>query len=416
MKIIPIITALIVTAVLFLLVFERDTLLSFAGASAGQDAGQPASDAVDTEANASAAVEQPEGVGVVAMHSVAQTIDSAVVLRGRTQATREVTVAAETSGLVASEPLRKGVFVTAGQPMCRLDPGARQAALAEARARLTEAEGRVPEVQADVAEAQARLREAEINLNVAQQLSRDGFASETQVDSAQAAMDAATAGVQRATSGVASARAGIESAAASVDSAEREIGRLEIFAPFSGLLETDTAELGSLMQPGTPCATIIQLDPIKLVGFVPEADVNKVTLGAPANARLTTGEEVAGIVTFVSRSADEATRTFQVEVTVPNEELMISDGRTVEINVASDGQTAHLIAQSALTLDDGGVLGVRIIRPDNIAAFAPVTLLRDTAQGVWVTDLPQTVDIITIGQEFVTDGVRVAPVFAEAKG
>ena len=164
MKIIPIITALIVSAVLFLLVFERDTLLSFAGASTGQDAGQPAVDVIDTEA---AAVEAPDGVGVVAMHSVAQTIDSAVVLRGRTQATREVTVAAETSGLVASEPLRKGVFVTAGQPMCRLDPGARQAALAEARARLTEAEGRVPEVQADVAEAQARRREAEINLNVA---------------------------------------------------------------------------------------------------------------------------------------------------------------------------------------------------------------------------------------------------------
>ena len=45
------------------------------------------------------------------------------------------------------------------------------------------------------------------------------------------------------------------------------------FAPFAGLLETDTAELGALLQTGSPCATIIQLDPIKFVGFVPEAEL-----------------------------------------------------------------------------------------------------------------------------------------------
>jgi len=84
--------------------------------------------------------------------------------------------------------------------------------------------------------------------------------------------------------------------------------------------------------------------------------------------------------------------------------------------VASDGRMAHLIAQSSLTLDDEGVLGVRTIDSDNVASFMPVTLLRDTADGVWVTDLPDMVDIITIGQEFVTDGVRVTPTFAEAKG
>ncbi len=417
MKVIPIITAIVVSAFLFLLVFERDTLIGFArssGANAAEasDKEIAAKDAEITEESAPS----PTGVAVVAIHSVAQTIDSAVILRGQTEAARQVTVAAETSGLVASEPLRKGAFVNADEQLCTLDPGTREASLAEARARLTEAEGRVPEAQAAVAEAIARVREAEINLNAAQQLSQDGFASETRLVSAQAAMDAANAGVQRANSGVASARAGIEAAAAAVASAEREIERLTITAPFSGLLETDTAELGSLMQPGTPCATIIQLDPIKLVGFVPEADVSKVNVGAVAGARLTTGEQVQGRVTFVSRSADATTRTFRVEVEVANSDLSISDGRTVEMLVASDGRTAHLIAQSSLTLDDEGVLGVRTIGDDNIAGFMPVTLLRDTAEGVWVTDLPEQVDIITIGQEFVTDGVRVTPTFAEAKG
>lgn len=412
MKIIPIITAVLVLAGLYMVVFERETLVGFAQ---GTEVAQAAADTAETPAE-EVVVEGDSRVGVVAMHSVAQTIDSAVILRGRTEAARQVIVAAETSGLVISEPRRKGAFINEGEMLCSLDPGTREASLAEARARLAEAEGRVPEAEAGVIEARARVREAEINLNAAERLSEDGFASETRLVSAQAAMEAATAGVQRAQSAVASAQAGIQSAQAAVASAEREIDKLTITAPFSGLLETDTAELGSLMQPGAPCATIIQLEEIKLVGFVPEADVSKVNVGAMAGARLTSGEQVQGRVTFLSRSADELTRTFRVEVTVANDDLAISDGQTAEILIASDGRTAHLIAQSSLTLDDDGVLGVRTITEDNTVAFMPVTLLRDTAEGVWVTDLPETVDIITVGQEFVIDGVQVTPTFTEAKG
>jgi multidrug efflux system membrane fusion protein len=416
MKIIPVITAILVSAFLYLLVFERDRLVDFAQGTP-TDGAEPTTEVMVTSTEETPPAEDANtGVGVVAMHSVAQTIDSAVIMRGRTEAARQVTVAAEISGLVNSEPLRKGSFVNEGELLCRLDTGTREASLAETRARLAEAESRVPEAEAGVTEANARVREAEINFNAAQKLSQDGFASETRLVSAQASMDAAVAGVQRAISAVSSAQAGIEAAEASVASAEREIEQLSIMAPFSGLLETDTAELGSLMQPGTQCATIIQLDPIKLVGFVPEVDINKVSVGAIAGARLSTGHQVQGRVTFLSRSADELTRTFRVEVTVANDDLSISDGQTAEILVAAEGRTAHLIAQSSLTLDDNGLLGVRTVGEGNITTFMPVTLLRDTAEGVWVTDLPDMVDIITVGQEFVIDGVRVAPTFQEAKG
>jgi len=412
MKIIPVITALLVLAGLYMIVFERETLVGFARTDTSEEIPAADDDAlVDATALTGESV-----VGVVAMRSVAQTIDSAVILRGRTEAARQVTVASETSGLVISEPRRKGASITAGEVLCELDPGTREASLAEARARLAEAQGRVPEAEAGVLEADARVREADINLNVARQLSLDGFASETRLVSAEAAMQAATAGVQRAQSAVASAQAGIESAQATVASAEREIDKLTITAPFSGLLETDTAELGALMQPGAPCATIIQLNEVKLVGFVPETEVSKVSVGAMAGARLTNDAQVRGRVTFLSRSADELTRTFRVEVTVANDDLAISDGQTAEILIASDGRTAHLIAQSSLTLDDDGVLGVRTVGEGNLVQFMPVTLLRDTAEGVWVTDLPETVDIITVGQEFVVEGVQVAPTFTEAKG
>ena len=415
MRLIPIVTAILVSVSLYFLILERDTLLSLAGGgevTASEDVGET------TEEAANDTAEEPADpvVKVVAMSSEARTIEDAVILRGRTEAARQVTVAAETSGQVISDPQRKGAYVNAGDLLCKLDPGTREASLAEARARLAEAQGRVPEAEASLAEANARLREAEINVNNARRLSQDGFASETQLISAEAVAEAATAGVRRADSAVASAQAGIEAAEAGVAVAEREIDRLTIEAPFSGLLETDAAELGTLMQPGSACATIVQLDPIKLVGYVPEADVDKVAVGAMAGARLANGEEVRGRVTFLSRSADETTRTFRVEVEVANADLAIRDGQTVEIIVAADGRTAHLIPQSALTLDNEGRLGVRTVDDSGAALFMPVTLIRDTADGVWVADLPDQVDIITIGQEFVIDGVPVDPTYREAKG
>ncbi len=194
--------------------------------------------------------------------------------------------------------------------------------------------------------------------------------------------------------------------------AEDELTRLAIHAPFAGLLESDTAELGSLMQPGAPCATIIQLDPIKLVGFVPEANVDRISLGAEAGARLASGRQVTGQVTFLSRSADPQTRTFRVEITVPNADQTIRDGQTADILIRTEGTSAHLLPASAMTLSDAGALGVRVV-VDGIVEFVPVRMIRDTATGVWLTGLDEVADVITVGQEFVTEGTPVRVTFEE---
>ncbi len=414
MKIVPMLTAIMVTAFLYFIVVERDDLLAFASASTAQSSAETVE--IDAEIIGEEQVKASDAdtlVRVVAIHSLATNIDSAVVLRGQTEADRQVEVRAETSAQVISDPLRRGTRVQKGDLLCELDPGTREASLAEKLARLSEARARVPESQARLDEAKARLDEALINNNAAEKLMEGGFASETRVASAQAAVRAAEASVQSAKSGLQSTDAGIQAAQAAVAAAEREIERLTIEAPFAGLLESDTAELGSLMQPGALCATVIRLDPIRVVGFVPETDVAKIAPGALAGARLTTGQEVTGTVTFLSRSADETTRTFRVEVAVPNPDLSIRDGQTAEIAIAAPGADAHLIPQSALTLDDDGILGVRLVDDESRVDFAPIQLLRDTTKGIWVTGLPQEANVIIIGQEFVIKGVRVEAVYQE---
>lgn len=372
MRIVSVLTALCVAVALYFLVLDREGLsrltASFPGASEATAA------MVEEETPVETAETEPEGepvVSVVVLQSRAQDVQSGIVLRGRTEAGRKVNVTAETNGLVVSEPLAKGAQVKAGDLMCALDAGTRPAELQQAL---------------------ASLEEARSMANAANTLFRRGVGSETQ----------ALAETAR-----------LEGALATVEQAKRELERLDIHAPFDGLLESDTAELGTLLQPGSVCGTVMDLRRVKLVGFVAERDINKVEIGAPAGARLSSGQEVTGAVTFVSRSADPLTRTFQVEVEVDNADLAIRDGMTAEINISLPGVQAHLLPQASLTLDDGGRLGVRVVE-DNLAQFKPVEVIRDDARGIWISGLDAEADVIVVGQEFVNDGREVAVSYAEA--
>ncbi|MDW3222462.1 MAG: efflux RND transporter periplasmic adaptor subunit [Paracoccaceae bacterium] len=420
MRFFSIIAALLVSAVLALFILDRPRLFAiFGGDSAVTE------NATDSEIDEAGDIDTASLVKVVVQKSRARQIDTAVVLRGQTEAARTVGVRAETSATVISDPLRKGTRVQTGQVLCQLDEGTRGTGLAQARAQLEEARARVPEAEARLDQSLAQLDEAEINQNASNKLSAGGFASTTRVANSDAAVATAQAGVESARAGLQASQSGIQSAQAAVATAEKEIERLTIKAPFGGLLESDTAELGTLLQPGSLCGTIIQLNPIKLVAFVPETEVARVSLGAMASARLVAGSgaltggpearssAVRGAVTFLSSSADPTTRTFRVEIEVPNSENKIRDGQTAEIMIAAEGATAHLLPQSALTLNDEGTLGVRTVDANAIVEFHPVALIRDSVDGVWLTGLADTADVIVLGQEYVIAGVRVAPTFRE---
>lgn len=349
MRPIPVLTALLVMLGLYLWV----------GRPIGADSPETARPA---EATAETA-ERP--VGVVTFLSEAQAVESAVRLRGRTEAHRLVDVRAETPGLVISEPMRAGAEVAEGDLLCRLDPGPREAQLAEARARL----------------AQARA-----DANAAETLSERGLTAENTA-------------IAR--------RAALEAAAAAVRVAELDIERLELRAPFAGVLETDAAERGTLLRVGDVCARVVSLTPIKLVGFVSETEVGRLSPGMAARARLVSGERAEGRITFVARTADLDTRTFRVEITAPNPGGAMRDGVTAEIEIPLEGAEAHLVPQASLTLDDAGRLGVRTV-VDGRARFRPATILREEPRGLWLLGLPPEAEIIYVGQEFVSDGRAVS--------
>lgn len=296
--------------------------------------------------------------------------ETQVVIRGRTEAARAVVVRSETAGVVAATPTAEGAFVQRGQVLCRLAVDARQAALDQAR---------------------ALLKSRQLQHQAAQQLREKGYRSETQVLEAQANLDAAQATVR---------------------AAEIALNQVNIRAPFAGVFDRRDAEIGTYLSPGQPCGTMIELNPLLVVADAPETEASRIRQGAPAQARLVDGKVLSGRVRYVARDSDPQTRTYHLEVTVQNPGNAVRSGLSAELRVGAGVGPAHLVPLSALVLDTAGRQGVRYVEPNGRVAFAPVTVMEETPQGIWVGGLRGAVNVITVGQSFVADGqkVRVAQV------
>ncbi|MEM7527412.1 MAG: efflux RND transporter periplasmic adaptor subunit [Pseudomonadota bacterium] len=306
-------------------------------------------------------------VPVLVVRSVAEPALERARLRGRTEALRSVEVRAETTGLIISEPLRAGARVAAGDVLCRLDMGSRAAQLAE---------------------AEARLDEARADAEAARSLSEKGFTADSTRKTREAELQAAEAALRLV---------------------EIDIERLEMVAPFAGVLESDTAELGAWLAPGEACASVIDLSQVKVSAFVSEQDVDRLESGQAVQVRLINGDIRRGEIRFVGRMSDPETRTYRVEALLENTDGRLRDGMTAEIEVVLHGGDAHRLPQSALTLNDDGDLGVRIVEGER-AAFVPVRVIRDTPDGVWVTGLAERATVIVVGQELVRQGRLVEAV------
>jgi multidrug efflux system membrane fusion protein len=288
-----------------------------------------------------------------------------VAFRGRTQAARTVVVRSETAGVVAQTPILQGTFVRAGTVLCRLAVDARQAALDQAK---------------------ANLRAKELQMQASSNLAAKGYRSKTQVLADQATLDEASA---------------------SVRSGEVALRQINIVAPFAGVFDHRDAEIGAYLSPGQPCGTMIELDPLLVVGDIPETEVGKIAVGASATAKLVSGQSISGRVRFVAHDADPTTRTYRVEVTAPNPGGKVSSGLSADVRIAAGQGPAHRVPVSALVLDAAGRQGVRFVGPGDIVQFAPVTVLEEADDGIWVSGLNGDARVITVGQSYVSEGHRV---------
>lgn len=303
---------------------------------------------------------------------LAQHRDASITVRGRTQALHSVDVKAEVDGVVQALHFEKGDFVKAGQVLCELKVNDRNAKVEQAHAQVAETEQKY-------------------NANVA--LAKDGYLARTLL------AESATA---------------LRTARAIAQTTEIDLAHTQIRAPFSGLVDDRYVNVGDLMRNGDKCALLIAPEPFLAMGMASEHDVGSIKPGDPASATLVTGEIVQGHVRFVANRADPTTRTFRLEVELPNPEAKLRDGVSADIHIPVRNVQATKISPGILVLSDGGVIGVRTVE-NGIVRFRSVEIVSDNPDGMWVTGLPSDAEVITVGQEFVSEGSRVKAVISGAR-
>ncbi|WP_298916805.1 efflux RND transporter periplasmic adaptor subunit [uncultured Algimonas sp.] len=284
---------------------------------------------------------------------------------GRTEPNRRVEVKAKTPGSLVATPVREGARVNRGDVICRQDTDARQAMVEQAR---------------------AQLDKAEADLTATQALVERGFRAPTSLNGDRAAVDAARASLKQA---------------------QIELGNIVLRAPFSGIYEERLAEIGDYLSPGQPCAAIVELDPLVLEAELTETQVGQVEMGQEVQVRLATGQTVAGTVSFIESVANPATRTFQMETSLPNEDYALKAGVSATLSLKIGEAMASLVPSGIMALDDDGNVGVRYLDASDRVRFANIRQIDETREGLWVSGLPERTRIIIEGQDYVSVGTEV---------
>ena len=299
-----------------------------------------------------------------------------IAVTGRTQASRSVIIRAETAGQIHSVNKQEGDAVEESSILAQLE-------LRDRSALVREAKGRV---------AQRR-----IEYNAAKKLADKGFNSKVRL---------------------AQAEADLENAKALLKTAQTDLSHIRIAAPFSGTLSEQNVEVGDVLSIGDPLFTLMDLDPIELSGFVSERHVQHLTLGMEARATFLDGRSLTGKISYIAPAADPQTRTFRIQISAPNAEGTVKEGMTAKIAIPLAPRYAHKISPAILTLNDAGEIGLKFVDDNDIVRFAPVDILADKAEAMWVGGLPETgkVRVITVGQDYVRGGQKVKPVLKDGEG
>jgi multidrug efflux system membrane fusion protein len=295
----------------------------------------------------------------------AKPVEQFIVAQGQAEPNRTVTIRAETKGQISEILADEGASVAAGDVIVRLEANDRKAMLLR---------------------AEARVREQQSAYEASESLGKKGYQTQRQADQIFSSL---------------------QTARAELEEARIELERIEIKAPFEGVVLSSPMELGAYVDVNGEVATIVDNDPLVVSIRIPQQDVSALKLGQPANVTFATGQQRDGKIRYIAARADEDTRTFRVEVELPNPNGEIPSGISAEAKVPTGTVMAHFVSPAALSLNDEGKLGIKTVDEHNKVTFHTASIVLSDVDGAWITGLPPQARIITLGHGFVQIGEEV---------
>lgn len=344
--------------------------LAIAVGACGDDARAGDAAGLDSQATGQASFQRVINVEVQRVEP--QPFQEIIRITGTVQANQDVILSAEESGVVRELLVPRGASVRQGDPLVRIDDAI---------------------LQPQVREAEARAALAQESWERRRRLFEDD-----RIGSELAYLEA---------------RYQAEQAEAQLATLRERLARTVIRAPIRGVVDERMVEVGTMVSAGTPVVRMVQVDPVKVQGGVPERFAGDVRPGASARVTFDVlREEVfQADVRFVGSTVNPRNRTFEVELALPNPGRVIKPEMVANLELSRRDLTdALVIPQNALVrVEEGFVVFVAVDEDgQGVAQVRPVRLGPAQRNLVVVEEGLDPGDrLIVVGQNQVANGDRI---------
>ena len=335
------------------------------------------------------------------------TVADTLAINGSVQAIDLLTIAPQASGLQIRQILvREGDAVSAGQAIATLDDATLQADLRQAQAQLSVSQAQVTQRRAALNQAQASLTEAQATLARNQALADRGAISQQELGSLRTQAVTAQESISLSRAEVESAEAGVRSQQAAIDRLQTQLSQTTVRAPVAGTVAERQATVGDVSAPGSPIVTLIQNNQLELAAQVPQAQLDRVAIGAPvaitsnADSRI----QLQGTVQSIDPVVDAATRVATVNVSLPPSDLL-RPGIFLRGEITTSSRQGLTIPAAALQPQPDGTTQVFVLTEGDVVEARTVELGNRIAANGDTTARVEVLQGLQSGEQVVTSGV-----------
>ncbi len=301
------------------------------------------------------------------------TFASYVRVVGTVETSNDIMIAAEVSGRVVSHSVKEGETVQKGQNILRIDDS-----------KLKQEKARLEAMTAQAKETYDRLKKV---------YEEDGIGSELDYLNAKYAYDQSYS---------------------ALESIKVDLANTEIKAPFTGVVETKSVEVGEMVSPGMPVVRLIGANDFKVTAGVPARYANAISTGDDVDIWFDTQDRdtLSGNIGFTGTSINPQNRTFRIEVELPGSSDQYKVDMIANVRLKTNQQEGVLVISEEFVYSKDNEYVVYVLGRDGsgntVAEERKVTLGLSYKTDVIVENGLQVGDqLITLGSAFLDDGMRV---------
>jgi RND family efflux transporter MFP subunit len=260
----------------------------------------------------------------------------------------------------------------------------------------------------DVANARAELSLAESEFNRIKSLLEQRVVSQSEYDQRETRVEAARQRYQAERNKADQDYRSWQAARARVTLARKAVNDTSVRAPFDGLVAERLVSIGDFVGVGTKVASVVRIDPLRVVLTVPEQSVSQVSVGQEVTFRVDAYPDrtFAGTVRFISPALRAEQRAMTVEAIVPNADGLLKPGLFASADLVQAPQPALMLARTAVR-EVGSTSRVFIVKGDRLEEQI-VTLGQQAGDRVEiVSGLPRDAVVAVPGKTPLAEGLRV---------